>query len=62
MEASNGYEYKVVKVRPWSPLRERARDRVARRASQDGWEVVNSFEIEGLIRTPVLVLKRPAAS
>jgi hypothetical protein len=58
MEANNGYEYKIVKGRAWPLGSARALERAVRRASLDGWEVVNEFVVEGALTTPAVTLRR----
>ncbi|HEX2236131.1 MAG TPA: hypothetical protein VHK89_07640 [Actinomycetota bacterium] len=60
MEANNGYEYRVVKVRAWLGSLERASERATERAAAEGWEAVNAFQIEGSLRAAALVLRRRA--
>jgi hypothetical protein len=61
MEANNGCEYRIVKVRAWLGSRERAADRATARAAADGWEAVNGYELPGPLRTSALVLRRRVA-
>jgi hypothetical protein len=59
VEANNGYEYRVVKVRAWLGGVERACERATGRAAAEGWEVVNNLPVEGPLRAAALVLRRP---
>ena len=62
VEANNGYEYKIVKGRPWSLSKRRAAERLVARAVSQGWEVVNTSLLEGWFDTPVVTLKRRVGS
>jgi hypothetical protein len=59
MEANNGYEYKVLKVRHLGFGIPRATERAIKRATAEGWSVVNISYIDGLVTTPVVTVKRP---
>ena len=61
MEANNGYEYRIVKVRTVRRRADRATERAIERAATEGWEVVSTSSIEGLLTIPVLTLRRSIA-
>jgi hypothetical protein len=57
VEANNGYEYRIVRVRaPW--FQKRAAQRLLARAGREGWEVVHSFIVDGLVASPAFTLRR----
>jgi hypothetical protein len=59
MEANNGYEYRIVKVRNLGFNAQRATERAVERACRQGWEVINTSLLEGVVPTPVVTLRRP---
>jgi hypothetical protein len=58
MEANNGYEYRVLKVRRLSLSPRRAAERAVARASAEGWEVVSRALLDGVVAVPVVTLRR----
>ena len=59
MEANNGYEYRVLKVRGVGPWSKRATRRAVERAAAEGWEIVHTFTVTGFVTTPAVTLRRP---
>ena len=60
MEANNGFEYRIVKVRSLRFTAGRAVDKAVRRAGAAGWEVINTTRLDGVVVTEVLTLRKPA--
>ena len=58
VEANNGYEYRVVKVRSALWRRHKAAQRAIARAASEGWEVVSTSTIEGVAPIPIVTLRR----
>ncbi|CAN5570481.1 hypothetical protein BH24ACT26_BH24ACT26_11000 [soil metagenome] len=58
MEANNGYEYKVVKVRKWPGTGAKATERAIARAAQQGWELVHVFPVDGVVSASAVTLRR----
>jgi hypothetical protein len=58
MEANNGYEYRVMKLRVWSFGSATATERAVRRAALEGWELVHELRVPGLIPTSAVTLRR----
>jgi hypothetical protein len=56
MEANNGYEYRIVKVRRWAG--DRARQRAISRAATGGWEVLRIHPVDGIVPTDAVTLRR----
>jgi hypothetical protein len=62
MEAANGFEYRVLKIRGLGFNAPKAVARARQRAAGEGWEVVSESVLGGFVTTPVLTLRRPLAT
>jgi hypothetical protein len=62
MEAANGFEYRVLKIRSLGFNAPKAVARARQRAAGEGWEVVSESVLGGIVATPVLTLRRPLAT